>query len=89
MISGSKLIAYLGENNLLRLRVKDLVKRKLNSGYPRAQYLGLGFLAFMSTIFPWCLSCGRMEMFADDTTLYCIGNSIDGICSKIQTSINM
>ena len=28
-----------------------------------------------------------MEMFADDTTLYCIGDSIDDVCSKIQASI--
>jgi len=28
-----------------------------------------------------------MEMFADDMTLYCIGDSIDDVCSKIQTSI--
>ena len=33
-------------------------------------------------------SCGRMEMFADDTTLYCIDNSIDDVCSKIQNSIS-
>ena len=27
-------------------------------------------------------------MFPDDTTLYCIGNSIDDVCSKIQTSVS-
>lgn len=51
------IVDYLsGESSLLRLRVKDLVKRKSNSVYLRAQYLGLGFLVFMSTIFHRCLA---------------------------------
>ena len=32
-------------------------------------------------------SGGKLEMFADETTLYCIGDSVDDVCFKIQSSL--
>ena len=63
------------------------MKRKSNSVFLRAQYLGLGFFNIYVNGLPQKPSCGRMEMFADDTTLYCFGDSIDDVGFKIQISI--
>ena len=51
------IVDYLsGRKQFVEIEGKDPVKRKSNSVYLRAQYLGIGFLVFMSTIFHRCLA---------------------------------
>lgn len=45
-------------------------------GVPQGSVLALGFSVSM-------FNSGKLEMFADDTTLCCIGDSVDDVCFKI------
>ena len=75
------IVDYLSERKqFVEVEDQRSSEAEVKFGVPQGSVLGprLNFLVFMSTI---------LEMFADDTTLYCIGDSIDDVCSKIQTSI--
>ena len=49
-------------------------------GVPQGSLLGPRLFSVYVNDLPEVPSCGNLEMFADDTTFYCSGNLVDGVC---------
>ena len=54
---------------------------------PQGSVLGSRRFSIYVNDLPEVPSDGKLEMFADETTLYCIGDSVDDVCFKIQSSL--
>jgi len=82
------IVDYLsGTKQFVEIDVQRSSEAEVKFGVPQGSVLGPRLFSIYVNDLPQVPSCGRMEMFTDDTTLYCIDNSIDDVCSKIQTSI--
>jgi len=82
------IVGYLsGRKHFVEIEGQRSSEAEVKFGVPQGSVLRPRLFSIYVNDLPQVPSCGRMEMFADDTTLYCIGNSIDDVCSKIQTSI--
>ena len=83
------IVDYLsGRKQFVEIEGQRSSEEEVKFGVPQGSVIGPRLFSIYINDLPQVPSCGRMEMFADDTTLYCIGNSIDDVCSKIQTSIS-
>ena len=51
-------------------------EQEVNFGVPQGSVLGPRLFSIYVNDLPQVPSCGKMEMFADDTTLYCIGRVV-------------
>ena len=56
-------------------------------GVPQGSLLGPRQFSVYVNDLPEVPSCGNLEMFVDDTAFYCSGDSVDGVCVKIQSSL--
>ena len=54
----------------------------------KARYWAQGYyFSIYVNDLPEVPSSGNLEMFADDTTSYCSGDSVDDVCANIQSSL--
>ena len=60
---------------------------EIDTGVPQGSLLGPRFYSIYSNDLPEATTNASVEMFADDTTVFCIGNTVDEILSKIQEAI--
>ena len=63
------------------------IEAEVRFGVPQGSLLGPRLFSIYVNDLPEVPSCGNLEMFADDTTSYCSGDSVDGVCVKIQSSL--
>ena len=76
-----------GRKQFVEIEGQRSSEQEVKFGVPQGSALGPRLFNIYVNDLPQVPSCGKMEMFADDTTLYCIGDSMDDVCSKIQVSI--
>ena len=60
---------------------------EIDTGVPQGSLLGPRFYSIYSNDLPEATTNASVEMFADDTTVFCIGNTVDEVLSKIQEAI--
>ena len=60
------------------------VLRKIECGAPQSSLLGPRLFLMQVDDFPEALSKGQLEMYADDTTIYCAGSTMNEICEGLQ-----
>ena len=60
---------------------------EIDTGVPQGSILGPRFYSIYSNDLPEATTNASVEMFADDTTVFCIGNTVDEVLSKIQEAI--
>ena len=77
-----------GRKQFVEIEGQRSSEQEVNFGVPQGSVLGPRLFSIYVNDLPQVPICGKMEMFADDTTLYCVGDSIDDVCSKIQASIS-
>ena len=82
------IVDYLsGRKQFVEIEGQRSSEQEVKFGVPQGSVLGPRLFNIYVNDLPQVPSCGKMEMFADDTTLYCIGDSMDDVCSKIQVSM--
>ena len=60
---------------------------EIDTGVPQGSLLGPRFYSIYSNDLPEATTNASVEMFADDTAVFCIGNTVDEVLSKIQKAI--
>ena len=72
-----------------RLEIEGLRSNEaeVRFGVPQGSLLGPRRFSIYVNNLPDVPSGEKLEMFADDTTLYCIGDSVNDVCFKIQSSL--
>lgn len=61
--------------------------RKIECGVPQGSLLGPRLFLMYVDDFPEALSKGQLEMYADDTTAYCAGRTMNEVCEDLQTML--
>ena len=60
---------------------------EIDTGVPQGSLLGPRLYIIYSNDLPGATTNASVEMFADDTTVFCIGNTVDEVLLKIQKAI--
>ena len=60
---------------------------EIDTGVPQGSLLGPRLYSIYSNDLPGATTNASVEMFADDTTVFCIGNTVDEVLFKIQKAI--
>ena len=60
---------------------------EIDTGVPQGSLLGPRLYSIYSNDLPGAATNASVEMFADDTTVFCIGNTVDEVLSKIRKAI--
>ena len=63
------------------------VLRNIECGAPQSSLLGPRLFLMHVDDFLEALSKGQLEMYADDTTVYCAGSTMNEICEGLQTML--
>eukprot|EP00112_Aurelia_sp_Birch-Aquarium-sp1_P014347 Seg309.5 transcript_id=Seg309.5/GoldUCD/mRNA.D3Y31 product="RNA-directed DNA polymerase from mobile element jockey" protein_id=Seg309.5/GoldUCD/D3Y31 len=59
----------------------------ISYGVPQGSLLGPRIFSIYVKDFPECLTVGKMEMYADDTTAYCVEDSVEKLHTSMMTMI--
>ena len=91
-ISGSfydRLLNYLeNRKQFLTVNGSNSELLEIDTGVPQGSLLlGPRLYSIYSNDLPGATANTSVEMFADDTTVFCIGNTVDEVLSKIQKAI--
>ena len=60
---------------------------EIDTGVPQGSLLGPRLYSIYSNDLPGAATNASVEMFADDNTVFCIGNTVDEVLSKIRKAI--
>jgi len=63
-------------------------KLKVTCGIPQGSVLGPCLFSLYTNDMPDAVSSGTLFLYADDTTVYCIGSTIDEACSLLNKALN-
>ena len=79
------IVDYLsGRKQYVEIEGQRSTEAEVRFGVPQGSILGPRL--YVNDL-PEVPSSGNLEMFADDTTFYCSGDSVDGVCANIQSSL--
>ena len=82
------IVNYLNNRHqFVSINGTDSEKKRLTSGVPQGSLLGPRLFSIFTNDLPLSLD-SKIEMFADDSTAYIIGNSIDSISIEIQNLLH-
>jgi hypothetical protein len=59
----------------------------VKSGIPQISVLGPTLFSLYTSDLPDAVTTGTIYMYADDTTLYCIGDSIDTVTTELNKTL--
>ena len=62
-------------------------KQEIRYGVPQGSVLGPRLYMYVND-FPDCVVNGELYMFADDTTIFTVGSSVDEVCIALQDVMN-
>ena len=78
------------EGNRKQYTVLNGIASDLNtvkSGIPQGSVLGPTLFSLYTSNLPEAITTATTYMYADDTTLYCIGDSIDAVISELNKAL--
>ncbi|KAL9958199.1 hypothetical protein ACROYT_G035180 [Oculina patagonica] len=85
----SWLTDYLNQRSQITV-VNSTQSKKLNvsCGIPQGSVLGPCLFSLYTNDMPDAVSSGTLYLYADDTTVYCIGSTVDEACSLLNKALN-
>ena len=82
------IIDYLsGRKQYVEIEGQRSTEADVRFGVPQGSILGPRLFSIYVNDLSEVPSSGNLEMFADDTTFYCSGDSVDDVCANIQSSL--
>ena len=73
---------------MFRNKLESSEKKPIKYGVPQGSLLGPRLFMFHVNDFPDSVESGEVEMFADDTEVYCVGKTVDEVCCILQKLVN-
>ena len=63
--------------------------KNVEYGVPQGSVLGPRLFTIMTSELSECTKTGKIEMFADDTDAYCVGNAVDHVICNLQKMLEI